>query len=74
LWAGLYAPAATPKEIVSLLNREAVNVLKLGDVRQRLDATGITPVGSTPEQFGTLVRNEIEKWAKVVKTAGMRPD
>ena len=74
LWAGLYAPAATSKEIVAQLNREAVNVLKLGDVRQRLDAAGITPVGSTPEQFGTLVRDEIEKWAKVVKKAGMRPD
>ena len=73
LWAGLYAPAGASKDVIALLNREAVNVLRARDVRERLDAAGLTPVGTTPEQFGAHVRAEIEKWGKVVRAAGIRP-
>ena len=74
LWAGLFAPGGTPKDIISLLHRESVNVLKLRDVRERLDAVGLTPVGTTAEQFGAYLRAEIEKWGKVVKAAGVRAE
>jgi tripartite-type tricarboxylate transporter receptor subunit TctC len=74
LWGGLFAPNGTPRDIVSLLSRESLNVLKLRDVRERFDAAGMTAFGATQEEFGTFVRNEVDKWAKVVKASGARPN
>ena len=48
--------------------------LKLPDVKDRLDATGFEPIGTTPDQFGSYIRTEVEKWSKVVKAAGVRAD
>lgn len=73
-WYGLLAPSGTSREIVSRLHAESVKVLKLPDVKERLDATGFEPIGTTPEQFGAYLRSEVEKWAKVVKAAGIRAD
>lgn len=73
-WYGLLVPAGTPREIVSRLHAESVKALKLPDVKARLDATGFEPIGTTPDQFGAYIRSEIEKWAKVVKAAGVRVD
>ena len=74
LWAGLYVTSGTPRDIISLLNRESLSALKLRDVRERLDAAGLIPVGTTPEQFGAYVRSEVEKWSKTVKAAGVRAE
>jgi tripartite-type tricarboxylate transporter receptor subunit TctC len=74
LWAGLFAPAATPRDIVSLLNRESSSLVKARETKERLDAAGLTPVGGTPEQFGTFLRAEIEKWGGVVRAAGVRAE
>ncbi len=72
-WFGLLAPAKTPKEIVTKLNAEVVKILNMPDVKERLSSQGSEPTGiTTPEQFGAFIKSEIAKWAKVVKSSGMR--
>ena len=73
-WNGVLAPAGTPKEIVARLNTEILRILGMPDVRERLSSQGADPVGGTPEQFAGLIRDEIRKWAKVVKDSGARVD
>jgi tripartite-type tricarboxylate transporter receptor subunit TctC len=74
LWYGLFVPAKTPAATVQLLNREVVRVLAMPDIRERLEATGHQPVGSTPEQFADKVKRELEKYRKVVQDSGMQPE
>jgi tripartite-type tricarboxylate transporter receptor subunit TctC len=71
-WYGLLVPVATPKEATARLHTDSMKVLTAADVKQRLDAAGFEPIGSTPEQFGTYIRSEVEKWTKVVRAAGVR--
>lgn len=71
-WYGLLVPAGTPPAVITRLHAESVKVLRLPDVRSNLDATGYSAIGSTPEEMGRHVRSEIEKWAKVIRTAGVR--
>jgi tripartite-type tricarboxylate transporter receptor subunit TctC len=71
-WYGFLVPTGAPKEAVSRLETESVKVLKLQEVKDRLNATGLTAIGTTAEEFGTFLRSEIEKWGKVVTTIGMR--
>jgi tripartite-type tricarboxylate transporter receptor subunit TctC len=73
-WFGLFAPAATPRDIITRLNAETVKALQTADMRERLLALGATPGGGTPEHFATFFRNEVAKWAKVVKQVGVRLD
>jgi tripartite-type tricarboxylate transporter receptor subunit TctC len=73
-WFGILAPAGTPRPIVERWHRETVRALKESDVRDRLVADGADPVGSTPEEFAAYLRTETEKWAKVVKDVGIRPE
>ena len=73
-WYGMMVPTGTPADIIARLNTETVKVLTLPDVKSRLDATGMVPQSSTPEELGRHVHNEIEKWAKVVKALGLRVD
>jgi tripartite-type tricarboxylate transporter receptor subunit TctC len=71
---GLFAPTGTPKEVVELLNREAVAVLKLPDLKEKLAPQGIEIASSTPEALGTVVRNEVAKWARVIRDAQIKPE
>ena len=73
-WFGLFAPAATPKELIARLNAEVVKGLQTNDMRERLRGLGATPGGGTPEDFAVFFRNEVAKWAKVVKQAGVKLD
>ena len=73
-WAGILAPAATPKDIVARLNREIVEVLKQKDVAERLISQGAIPVGDTPEQFAAYIKAENEKWGAVVRAANIKVD
>ena len=72
-WFGVLAPAGTPRPIIDRLNQEIVKLLKLPDVRDRLIADGTDPVGNTPEEFASYIRSETEKWTKVIKAAGIKP-
>lgn len=73
-WYGLVAPAGTPKQIISKINKEVVRALQMPDVIDVLAQNGMVPLPSTPEQFGTFLRSEIKKWAKVVKDSNIRVD
>jgi tripartite-type tricarboxylate transporter receptor subunit TctC len=65
VWYGVLAPAKTPPEIVTRLNREIVAILKTGEARERLIAQGADIMPSTPEAFVQTMKNEVAKWAKV---------
>jgi len=73
-WYGLLVPSGTPKEIIARLHADAVKVLKLPDVKARLDATGYEAIGSTPEEYAAYTRTEIAKWAGVIKASGVHVD
>jgi tripartite-type tricarboxylate transporter receptor subunit TctC len=70
-WQGVFAPTGTPKDIVGRLNREIVAMLKTPDVHARITKEGAIPIGSSPEEFSARFKNEVEKWARVVKSAGL---
>jgi tripartite-type tricarboxylate transporter receptor subunit TctC len=73
-WYGLMMPGRTPKAMANRLSTELRNVLNDADTRKRFAQRGMDPLPSTPEEFGALIRNEIVKWAKVVKAAGIEPE
>lgn len=71
-WHGFLAPAGTPREIIDKLHTEIAAILNTREVRERLERDGIEPVGNTPEQFGALIKAEIDKWGKVVRDANIK--
>ncbi len=73
-WFGVVAPAGVPRDIVSRLNAAIVAGLKSSDVIQRLDALGYEPIGGTSEQFAATIRADIAKYAKIIKSAGIKAD
>lgn len=73
-WTGLLAPAGTPQPIVRKLNREVVRVLPLPDVKDKLAGDGSEFGKNTPEEFSAFIKQEIAKWAKVVKASGAKAD
>lgn len=73
-WYGLVAPAVTPAPIIERLNAELNRALKAPDVREKYAADGIDPGGGTPQEFGMLIRNDIAKWSRVIKAAGIKPE
>jgi tripartite-type tricarboxylate transporter receptor subunit TctC len=73
-WQGVFAPAATPPEIVRRLNTEIVKIINMPDVREKLTSLGAEPVGDTPEQFSAYVKAEVVKWSDVVKRSGAKID
>jgi len=72
-WFGLMAPVKTPREIVARLNAEVDKILKSPDLQTRFIADGLEPIGGTQEEFDKFIRAEIEKYAKVIRTAGLAP-
>ncbi len=73
-WAGMLAPAGTPREIVRRMSEEVAKIIRSEETRARLDAMGTFPAGSTPEEFDAFIAAETTKWAKVIKDAGVKPD
>lgn len=73
-WFGILVPAGTPKEIVTRLHTELMNILNTPAMADYLLSQGFTPIASTPEAFSQLIRNDLVKWAAVVKQANIRVD
>jgi tripartite-type tricarboxylate transporter receptor subunit TctC len=71
-WVGVLVPAGTPKDIVSLLHREIAKIIALPDMKERLATLGFEPVVSTPEEFASRIRVEIESWGKVIRAANIK--
>lgn len=71
-WAGLLAPAGTPKEIVARLHKEITQVLSTPEVREQLARIDYEVVASTPEQFAATISEDTARWARIVKTSGYR--
>ena len=73
-WAGMLAPAGTPKDIVKRLADEVARIVRLDDVKARLEAMGTIPVGGTPEEFDGFITAETAKWGKVIRDAKVTAD
>jgi tripartite-type tricarboxylate transporter receptor subunit TctC len=71
---GVVVPSGTPREAVSRISADMNKVLQTAEVKQRMADIGLTPMGTTPEQFDAFIRAEIPKWAKVVKASGATAD
>ena len=71
-WVGIVAPAATPKPIVERLNAEIRKILNSAEIKESWAKQGVTPLSMTAAEFGAFVGAEIEKWAKVAQTAGVK--
>ena len=69
---GVSAPAKTPRLIIDRLHGEIVRALNTAELRERLQGLGADPVGNTPEQYTAFMQNEIAKWGKVIKAAGIK--
>ena len=73
-WYGFFVPAKTPRHIVDRLNTEINAILKMPDIVSLHNSGGIIPVGSTPDGFAKFIAAETDKWAKVIKEAGIKID
>jgi tripartite-type tricarboxylate transporter receptor subunit TctC len=71
-WYGLFAPGATPQDIVARVHAETVKALSDTALRERLLGTGVTPVGNTPAEFAAVIKSDLAKWAKVVRLAKVK--
>ena len=71
-WGGLIAPARTPPAITAKFQQAIAEALKLSDVRSAFESQGFEAVGNTPKEFSTFLVNEIAKWGRVIKEAGIR--
>jgi tripartite-type tricarboxylate transporter receptor subunit TctC len=74
IWLGLMAPAGTPRAALEKLNAEVVKVLNAPDVRENWAKQGAVPMGMVPAEFEKFLREDIQKWAKLVKATGMKVD
>jgi tripartite-type tricarboxylate transporter receptor subunit TctC len=71
-WVGIVAPKGTPKDVVQKLNGEIGRALKDPDFLRQISTLGIDPLGSTPDEFATFLRQEIPRWKQIVQDAGAK--
>jgi tripartite-type tricarboxylate transporter receptor subunit TctC len=72
IWYGMFAPAGTPREVISRLNREVIKALESTELRSRMSASGIDPWPGTAEELGSLLRTETARYATLIRNAGLR--
>jgi tripartite-type tricarboxylate transporter receptor subunit TctC len=72
-WFGLLAPAGTPQPVIERLHRETVRALRVADVKERFANEGLEPVGNKPDEFAAHIAAELQKWAKIIRAAGIKP-
>jgi tripartite-type tricarboxylate transporter receptor subunit TctC len=73
-WFGMLVPVGTPRPVIDRLHQEITRSLRASEMKERLNSLGLDVVGSTPEEFGAYIKSETEKWAKVIKTMGIKPE
>jgi len=73
-WYGMLVPAGTPAPVLNTLHEAVVSAVKSKDIKDRLSGDAAEPVGSTPQEFADFLRTEIDKWASVIKKAGVRAE
>jgi tripartite-type tricarboxylate transporter receptor subunit TctC len=74
IWYGVLTAAATPPAVINRLNSEVNKALAAPDMKEKLAAAGIQPIGNTPEQFAAFIRSETQRFAKIIKEAGIKPE
>lgn len=74
LWHGLIAPKNLPRPILERMNGELNKILKAKDMQERLAGDGVSAAGGTPEQFGAIIKRDIEVWRRVVQKAGVKAE
>lgn len=74
VWYGFFVPAKTPRTIVDKLHNETIKALVTDDVKARLAAIGTQPAGNGPDEFRPIVQAELQKWAKVARESGIKPE
>jgi tripartite-type tricarboxylate transporter receptor subunit TctC len=72
-WNGVLAPANTPRPIIDKLNRTIVAALKTPEIEKLLGEQGLEPVGNSPEEFALVMHSDIEKWIRITREAGIKP-
>jgi tripartite-type tricarboxylate transporter receptor subunit TctC len=72
-WVGMLAPAQTPKDVIATLNAALREVLAMPEVASKLDAQGVTPAASTPEEFQAMITSEVKQWKDVAADTGIKP-
>ena len=72
-WYGMYAPKGTPREVVSRIQQEISRIVRLADMQERLNQFGAEPIASMPEDFAAFTKAENDKFAKLIKAAGIQP-
>ena len=73
-WNGILAPAKTSKGVIDRLHGEIVKVVRSPEFNQLLTSEGATAVGNTPAEFDAIIRADVQKWARIVKEAGIRAE
>jgi tripartite-type tricarboxylate transporter receptor subunit TctC len=71
-WNGLTAPARTPKDVIGRINTDMLKILRSPELVERLKAEGSDPVGNSPGEYSAFLRDEIAKWARVIKFANVK--
>jgi tripartite-type tricarboxylate transporter receptor subunit TctC len=74
IWFGMFAPAATPRDILARLHREVAKAMAAPDFRERLTTAGVDPWLGTPDELAKLVSSETARYAAIIKRAGLRPE
>ena len=73
-WFGILAPANTPRDIIAKLRAGTVHAVQDPAIREHFISEGAEPIGSTPEEFAAVIRDDLKKWGKVIKDAGIKPE
>jgi tripartite-type tricarboxylate transporter receptor subunit TctC len=69
---GIVAPAAVPRQVIDVLQREIVQALAQAEVKEKLAQLGLDPIGNSPDEFGAWIKAETAKWAKVIRDANIK--
>ena len=74
VWYGVFAPAGTPRDVVNRLSGAIAKIAQSAEMRKLLHDQGAEPVGNSPDEFAKLMREEVTRWAEVVKVSGAKAD